>query len=287
MGFSAPAVVVLVEAEAGSAGAFGGVAVGGGQVLGVGVFLADADQALQAAPGALERGALLWLGQGAGGPFPLGGQLRFAPAVAGACGVVEGHLLLETSGGGWRPVGVIRRLSGRLGGVLGEVGVLVDRGRTGAIGGGRGRAGEAWLHRCGPGESGVALAPVLGPLGCRLEPARLDYFGPQPLLIDPGRLVRIGGAWLVGHSVVRRVGGGTVAGAGGLVGAGLRRNRAGRFGGPGLRRDRARSVGCSGLCRDRAGSLGCSGLCRDRGGLVGRSGLRRDRRVGLLRDVRL
>src|SRR5215216_1414460 len=286
MGFSAPAVVVLVEAEAGSAGAFGGVAVGGGQVLGVGVFLADADQALQAAPGALERGALLWLGRGAGGPFPLGGQLRLAPAVAGACGAVEGHLLLEASGGGRRPVGVLRRCSRRLGGVLGEVGVLVDRGRTGAVGGGRGRAGEAWLHRCGPGEIGVALALVLGPLGCRLEPARLDDFGPQPLLIDPGRLVRIGGAWLVGHPVVRRVGGGTVAGTGGPVRPGLRRNRAGRFGGPGLRRDWTRSLGGPGLRRDWTRSLGGPRLRRNRLPFVGRSGLCRDRRVGLLRDVR-
>ena len=57
---SAPAVVVLVEAEAGSAGAFGGgVPVGGGEVLGVGMFLADSDQALQAAPGTLEGRALL------------------------------------------------------------------------------------------------------------------------------------------------------------------------------------------------------------------------------------
>ena len=59
-----PAVVVFVEAEAGSAGAFGGVSVGGGDVLRVGVFLTDADQALQAAPGAFEGGALLWLGGG-------------------------------------------------------------------------------------------------------------------------------------------------------------------------------------------------------------------------------
>ena len=58
------AVVVFVEAEAGPAGTFCGVSVGGRDVLWVGVFLTDADQALQAAAGAFEGGALFGLGGG-------------------------------------------------------------------------------------------------------------------------------------------------------------------------------------------------------------------------------
>ena len=50
---SATAGTVLVESEACPAGAFGGVAIG--DWLGLGGFLADADQPLKAAPGPLQR----------------------------------------------------------------------------------------------------------------------------------------------------------------------------------------------------------------------------------------
>jgi hypothetical protein len=64
-------VVVLVEAEAGPARSLGGFPVG--ELVGVMRCLFNADQAFQAAPGALQRGAVLVLGGRPVDPFALGG----------------------------------------------------------------------------------------------------------------------------------------------------------------------------------------------------------------------
>ena len=131
------AAVVLVEAEAGAAGAFGGFPVGGGD-LGVGVVLAAADQAFKAAPGPFEGGALLGLGGGrAGDPVTFGGQLRLAPTVAGARWPVERLVLLEASGGAGSPAAALSTVGA---GPYGDA--AVDPGSPGSTGAVRARSGS-------------------------------------------------------------------------------------------------------------------------------------------------